>query len=45
MPKILTMYCGTCGGELQVPASVLDQPEDPVVMTCPSCHTNVQVTG
>ncbi|MFI7455471.1 hypothetical protein ACIBQX_48990 [Nonomuraea sp. NPDC049714] len=45
MAKILLMYCGTCGGELHLPASALDQPEGPVFLHCPGCRADVQVTG
>lgn len=45
MPKIVTVYCGTCGGPIQVDADALNQCEVLHFVDCPGCGTNVQING
>ena len=45
MPQIVTVYCGTCGGPIQVAASDLSNQDPPVTKECPGCRTTVQVSN
>jgi hypothetical protein len=45
MPKIVTVYCGTCYGPIQVDAAALNQCEVLYFVDCPGCGLNVQING
>jgi endogenous inhibitor of DNA gyrase (YacG/DUF329 family) len=44
MSIAVTVYCGTCGGPIQVTASELSHQNPPAMKECPKCRTTVQVS-